>query len=686
MQKEFMSNPLLQPFTTPHQAVPFNEIRLEHYLPAFRHAIAQAEEEEQRIATLNARPTFANTIEALEHSGTELTRVSNIFFNLLECQGTDEMMELSNQVQPLISDHANHTMMNEPLFRRVEAVWLQYNDTPDELSTEQRMLLNETYQGFVRGGAKLSGAARDEWKTVAAELDRLTLLFGQNVLKATQDFELLLTDPAQLAGLPDFVVETLAADAQRKDLKGWLLTLKAPSYRPFLTYSSVRPLREQLYRAYGSRAVVGTTYSNDQIIRDITRLRLRKAQLLGYDSYADYRLKPTMAGDTKHVNDLLQRLLAAYKPVAEREMEELRRYARRLEGDDFVLQPWDLSYYSNLLKKEQYDVNDELLKPYFPLDKAVAGVFGLAGTLYGLTFTERTDLPRYHDEVHVYEVTNAEGEYLGFFYADFFAREGKQQGAWMTAFKEQWIETDGHDSRPHISIVTNFTRPTATTPSLLTYDEVRTLLHEFGHALHGLLTRCTYESLSGTNVPRDFVELPSQFMENFLDQRAFLDTFARHYRTGEPIPQELIDRLLKARNFQAGYACVRQLSFGCLDMAYHTLTAPLPADEPLADFEAKATLPTQLYTPVTGTMISNSFTHIFAGGYAAGYYGYKWAEVLDADAFSLFEEQGIFNRDTADKFRALLESGHSERPEVLYRRFRGRDPQIEALMRRDGVA
>jgi peptidyl-dipeptidase Dcp len=677
-------NPFLHPFATPHQAVPFDSIRLEDYLPAFKEAIQQAQDEEAHIAECTEPASFTNTIEALESAGAALNRVCNVFFNLLECQGTDEMMALSEEIQPLLSDHTNRLMMNEPLFRRVAQVWDELHDS-ETLTREQQMLLQDTYDMFVRGGAQLTGADREEWKNIAAELDRQTLLFGQNVLKATQDFELLLTDREQLTGLPDFVIETMAADAAAKGRQGWLLTLKAPSYRPFMTYSAVRELREQLYRAYGSRAVAGTKYSNDEMIRNIVRLRLRKAQLLGYKTYADYRLRTTMATDTPHVLDLLNRLLEAYKPVAEQEMEELRAYAREKEGADFELKAWDLSYYANLLKKERYDVNDELLKPYFPLNQAIEGVFALAKTLYGLTFTPNESLPKYHEEVKVYEVTNAEGEYMGLFYADFFAREGKQQGAWMTAFKEQWVESDGHDSRPHISIVTNFTRPTETTPSLLTYDEVRTLLHEFGHALHGLLTRCTYQSLSGTNVPRDFVELPSQFMENYLDRREFLDIFARHYQTGAPIPQELIDRILRARNFQAGYLCVRQLSFGFLDMAYHTQSEPIAAETALADFEAEAIRPTQLYTPVEGTMISNSFSHIFSGGYAAGYYGYKWAEVLDADAFSLFEEQGIFDATTAAKFRTLLESGHSERPEVLYRRFRGRDPQIEALMRRDGI-
>jgi peptidyl-dipeptidase Dcp len=689
-------NPFLHPFGTPHQAVPFQQIQLEHYLPAFKAAILQARDEEQHIASSPEPPSFTNTIEALENSGQALNRVAGVFFNLLECQGTDQMMALAEEVQPLLSEHTNQLMMNEPLFHRVEQVWLLYHAEADTaaheavrsaqpLTEEQEMLLEETYRMFESGGARLQGASREEWRQVAADLDRLTLLFGQNVLKATQDFSLLLTDSSQLAGLPDFVVETLAADAAARGQEGWLVTLQAPSYRPFMTYSAVRPLREQLYRAYGSRATAGTAQSNDHVIRDIVRLRLRKAQLLGYETYADYRLRSTMASDTAHVMDLLHRLLTAYKPVAEREMEELRAYAREHEGADFNLQAWDLSYYSNLLKKERYDVDDTLLKPYFPLTQAIEGVFTLAGRLYGLTFNERPDLPKYHPDVTVYEVQGAEGEYLGLFYADFFAREGKQQGAWMTAFKEQWVETDGHDSRPHISIVTNFTRPTEATPSLLTYDEVRTLLHEFGHALHGLLTRCNYQSLSGTNVPRDFVELPSQFMENFLDQREFLDIFARHYQTGEAIPQALVDRILRARNFQAGYLCVRQLSFGLLDMAYHTLRTPIDEAQSLADFEAEATRPTQLYAPVAGTMTSNSFTHIFSGGYAAGYYGYKWAEVLDADAFSLFEERGIWDAATARAFRTLLERGHSRRPEVLYREFRGRDPQIEALMRRDGI-
>lgn len=667
-------------FGTPYEAVPFNEIDLSHYLPAVKAAILEQEHEIALITQTDDAPTFANTIEALERSGSALERVCNVFFNLLECCGTPEMMQLSEEIQPLLSEHHNNIMLNEPLFARIRQVWVQRDAL--ELTPEQRMLLKETYESYERNGATLPAEKRERWRQINSELDSLTLLFGQNALKATQAYRLHITDEADLAGLPEFLIKALAEEAARNGLTGWLVTLQAPSYRPFMTYSACRSLRERLYRAFGGRAANGE-HSNIETIEKIVSLRLEKAQMMGKENFAEYRLQNTMAKTVDGVGSLLHRLLQAYIEPARKDVEEVRRFAQEREGAGFELQPWDFAYYSELLKKEKYAVNDELLKPYFPLEQVKAAIFGLAHTLYGITFSRNESIPKYHEEVEVYEVNDADGSYLGLFYADFFPRATKQAGAWMTEFKNQWTEAGGYDSRPHVSIVTNFTRPTQDAPSLLTYDEVGTFLHEFGHALHGLLTRCTYASLSGTHVAHDFVELPSQFMENYLTQRPFLDSFARHYETGEPIPEEWISRIQNARNFQAGYLCIRQLTFGFLDMAYHTIREPLSMS--VADFEETAIEPTRILPKVAGTMISPSFSHIFAGGYAAGYYGYKWAEVLDADAFDVFLNHGIFDAKTAAGFRKLLESGGTVEPDVLYRNFKGGEPDIQALMHRDGI-
>lgn len=674
-------NPLLTAaFGTPYEAVPFHAIELSHYLPAIKTAILEQKQEIGLITQADDAPTFANTIEALERSGKTLARVCNVFFNLLECCGTPEMMQLSEEIQPLLSEHHNNIMLNEALFARIKQVWMMREEM--ELTPEQRMLLKETYESYERNGATLPAEKRERWRQINTELDSLTLLFGQNALKATQAYRLHITDEADLAGLPEFHIKALAEEAARNGLDGWLVTLQAPSYRPFMTYSSCRPLRERLYRSFGARAASGEP-SNLETIKKIVSLRLEKAQMMGKKNFAEYQLQDTMAKNVEGVYSLLHRLQQAYFEPALKEVEEIRIFAKQHEGEDFELQPWDFAYYSELLKKEKYAVNDELLKPYFPLEQVKAAIFGLAHTLYGITFTRNESIPKYHEEVEVYEVNDADGSYLGLFYADFFPRATKQAGAWMTEFKNQWRETDGHDNRPHISIVTNFTRPTQDAPSLLTYDEAGTFLHEFGHALHGLLTRCTYASLSGTRVAHDFVELPSQFMENYLSQRSFLDTFAKHYKTGEPIPEEWITRIQNARNFQAAYLCIRQLTFGFLDMAYHTIQEPISGS--IANFEQRAIESTRLLPQVADTMISPSFSHIFAGGYAAGYYGYKWAEVLDADAFDVFLQQGIFNTATAARFRKLLESGGTVEPEILYRNFKGGDPDIQALMRRDGI-
>lgn len=702
--KDNMENPFLVESTLPHGAFPFDQLKLEHYKPAFEEGIRQQNEEIDAIVKNRMRPDFANTIEALDRSGMLLNRVASIFYNLLECDGTDEMQALSEEIQPMMSEHSLSISLNEPLFQRVQDVWNLYKqDTTlwNSLSVAQQRLLKDTYDGYLRSGATLQGEARERWREVSNQLDSLTLVFGQNVQKATAAWTYTLNPETDLAGLPEFVTEALKENKYK-------LTLLAPSYRPFMTYSSRRDLREMLYKAYNQRCV-GGEFDNTGNIRQIATLRQERAELLGYDSFADFQLENKMAHTPAAVNSLLNQLLDAYIKPAKAEVKEVEDFATKHEGHPLEggLQPWDFSYYSELLKTEKYNFNDALIKPYLPLDQVKAGVFGLAGRLYGVTFN-KIDVPVYNPEAECFEVLDKENNYVGLLYTDFTPRTTKRPGAWMTEFKGQWEEVNENnevvaDSRPHIQIVMSFSKaigqPGDSTyvPALLTYDEATTFLHEFGHSLHGLLTKCHYASQSGTSVTRDFVELPSQFNENFMREKEFLDTFAADYKTGEKIPQDLIDRLQAAQNYHAAYGCVRQLSFGMLDMAFHQLgkgnvtngsneiTSRYPQLADVEAFEAQAMKPTQVLPTVDGTMMATSFTHIFSGGYAAGYYGYKWAEVLDADAFAVFQKEGIFNPETANRFRHILESGNTEDPAVLFREFKGGDPDIKALMRRDGI-
>lgn len=671
--------------------MPFDKIRTEHYMPAFQAGMKAQLEEIDAIVNNPEAPTFENTIVALDHSGRLLERVAGVFYNLVECDGTDDMLALSEELQPIMSEHSLNISLNEKLFARIQQVWQQcQNDST--LTGEQQRLLKKTYEGYLRNGATLTGAARERWREVSAQLDSLTLVYGQNVQKATGTWSYQLNPETDLEGLPSFVSEAL----KENDYK---LTLLAPSYRPFITYSSRRDLREMLYKAYNARCV-GGEYDNTENVRKIATLRQEKAELLGYDTFAQFQTSNKMAHNPEAVNSLLGQLLDAYKQPALNDVKEVAALAAK-EGIK-ELMPWDFSYYSEKLKTEKYNVNDAQVKPYLSLDKVRTGVFGLATKLYGVTF-HKIDLPVYNEAAECFEVLDADSTYLGLLYTDFFPRETKRPGAWMTEFKGQWLEDDGTNSRPHIQIVMSFSKPIGKpgeegyVPALLTYDEATTFLHEFGHSLHGLLTNCTYGSLSGTSVSRDFVELPSQFNENFMGQKEFLDTFAENYETGEKIPQELIDRLRDAANFQAAYLCVRQLSFGMLDMAYHSLGHGVGDDNvteinqrypQLANvekFEANAMAATQVLPRVDGAMMSTSFGHIFSGGYAAGYYSYKWAEVLDADAFAVFQKEGLFNPETAKRFRHILESGDTIDPAELYRQFKGADPDIKALMRRDGI-
>jgi len=675
-------NPFFMNYNTPHQTPPFDKIKIEHYEPAFDESIKQHNQEIDAIIANPEPATFSNTIEALERSGNLLSKVSNVFFNLLSAESNDKMQEISQAVSPKLSEHSNNIHLNEELFARVKAVYDRRDSL--NLTTEQRRLLDETYDSFVNEGVNLSGPDKEKYRELSADLSKQTLSFGQNVLKETNAYMLHITDKEQLAGLPQSVLDAAALKAKQKNVDGWVFDLTAPSYVPFMKYASNRDLRKELYTAYNTRCINGGETDNREVVRKITSLSMEIAQLMGYKDYAEYVLRRRMAKNEDRVYALLDELLTAYRPVAEEEYQAVRDFAADNDSVDFTILPYDWSYYSEQLKNARFSINDEMLKPYFELENVKEGVFGLATELYGITFKKNPEIPVYHPEVEAFDVYDADGKFLAVLFTDFHPREGKRSGAWMTEFKGQYKE-NGQDSRPHISLVMNFTRATETAPALLTYDELKTFMHEFGHALHGMFADGTYESLSGTNVYRDFVELPSQIMENWANDKQFLDRFAKHYQTGEPVPSELIQKLKDAENFNAGYLCLRQLSFGYLDMAWYTLKTPYTGD--IIAFETEARKKTDVLPPVEGTCMSTQFNHIFSGGYAAGYYGYKWAEVLDADAFSVFKATGLFNKKTAQSFRDnILSKGNSEDPMVLYVRFRGQEPTIDALLERDGIS
>ena len=673
-------NPFFETYKTPHQTIPFNEIKNEHYFPAFQEAMKQHSAEVDAIINNPQAPTFENTIVALEKSGALLNKVSSPFYNMLGSETNDDLQAIAEKVSPLTTEHANSIRLNENLFARIKAVYLQKDKL--SLTPEQQMLLKNTYEEFANNGANLSEADKAIYRELSKDMSLLTLQYGQNVLKETNNYSLLITHKALLSGLPEDLMGVLASNAKTAGKEGWLLNLKATCYVPFMKYANNRDLRRELYMAYTTKCMLGGEFDNIENVRKIANTRLKIANLLGYKSYADYELIDRMAENKDKVYDLLNKLLAAYKPAAEKEEAEVQNYADK-NGAYFKLQPWDWSYYSEKLKDEKYSVNDEMLKPYFELEQVKKGVFGLATRLYGIKFTKNAKIPVYNPEVDAYDVTDEKGNFVAVLYTDFHPRDGKRAGAWMSDFKPQWMEGKT-DSRPQITIVMNFTRPTDTKPALLTFDEVKTFLHEFGHSLHGMLTKCTYQALSGTNVYRDFVELPSQMMENWASQKEFLDGFAIHYKTGEKIPQELIQKIIDSENFNTAYFCLRQLSFGYLDMAWHTIEKSF--DGNVIAYEKQAMASTQILPMVPNTSMSTTFSHIFAGGYAAGYYSYKWAEVLDADAFSVFEKNGIFDKKTADSFRKnILEKGGTEHPMVLYKRFRGQEPTIDALLKRNGI-
>lgn len=676
-----MNNPLLQQFQTLHQTFPFSEISLQHIEEAILQGMELEKAEVTSIIENPEKPSFVNTIEALEHSGEVLERATTLMYNLSSAETSDELDELAQRMAPLLATHNVEIMTSEPLFKRIQEV---YNNS-ENLTGEKRRLLECTYENFVRAGALLSTEDKSKLKEIKSELSQLSLRFSQNVLKETNAFALHIVDEKDLAGLPQSQIEQAALTAKERNVDGWIFTLHAPSYVPFMTYADSRELRKKMYLAYNTKCAIAEKETcNFEIVKKLVNLRQEIAQLLGHKNYAEYVLKRRMAENQENVEGLLSSLIESYKEKAVAEIETVKQKARTMMGEDFEMMPWDFPYYSHKLQLEKYDLDMELLRPYLELSKVIDGVFGLATTLYGITFRKNGNIPVYHPDVSAYEVIDKNGEFLAVLYTDFYPRTGKQGGAWMTNYKEQFVTEQGEDSRPHVSITMNFSKPTLDKPALLTLSEVETFLHEFGHALHSIFSEVNYSSLSGTNVYWDFVELPSQIMENYVTEKDFLYTFAKHYATGELIPEVYIDRIKKSRNYNVAYACMRQVSFGLLDMAYYTLEQPL--DEDIKNFEKNAWGAATLLPSVDECCMTVQFGHIMSGGYSAGYYSYKWAEVLDADAFSKFKEKGIFNRENAEDFRKnILSKGGTENPMTLFVKFRGRKPSIEALLERNGI-
>jgi peptidyl-dipeptidase Dcp len=675
-----MSNPILEHWNTPYETPPFHLIGINHFKPAAEEAIKLAGKEVELISENPELPSFENTIAALDRIGEKLGRVSAILFNLNSAETSKELQSVAVDISPMLTRFSNDITLNEKLYARIKAVYDHKSSL--DLNSEQQMLLERKYRNFFLGGAGLEEGKKERFREVSEELSRLSLKFEENVLEETNSFELHITDGNDLAGLPEGTIEMALMEAKKRQKDGWVFTLQFPSYTPFMQNSDKRELREKMLKAYASRSYRGNDRDNSSLIQRITNLRLELAKILGYNSFADMILGDRMAEDPAKVELFLDKLYLASHPAALRDYESLKEFARR-NGHNNEIERWDLAYFSEKLKKEKYDIDDEVLKPYFNLDSVRKAIFDLASDLYGIKFMENNNIPVYHQEVKTYEISDADGSFLAILYIDYYPRPGKSGGAWMTCFRDQRF-AELKDIRPLVSIVTNFSRPTESRPSLLTFNELTTFLHEFGHALHAILSKCTFESLSGTNVARDFVELPSQIMENWAFEQEWLDTWAVHYESGEKISPEMIKRIKEASTFNEGYACDRQLGFGFLDMAWHTITSPLETD--IAIFESKAMSKTDLFPRIESANISCSFTHLFGGGYAAGYYGYKWAEVLDADAFSYFKEKGVFNKDVASSFRKnILEKGGTDKPMNLYKSFRGKEPTIDALLERSGL-
>ena len=679
------NNPFFNDYSTPHNTVPFHLIKLEHYEEAFMEGMKREKEELDKIINNEEEPTFDNTIiykdeTKGEHYYDLLGRASTVFSCMLGAETNDDLDALAQKMSPLLTQHANDMQLNEKLFKRIKHVYEHHR----ELTPEEATLLQKVYDGFVRSGALLNEEGKEQFRRLSEEASLLSLQFSQNLLKENKAFELHLTNEEDLDGLPESARQMAAHTAQEQNKEGWIFTLDFPSYSPFLTYSTKRELREKLYMAKNTEGIHDNPENNLAICTRLINIRRELAQLLGHETYADYVLEHRMASSVKNVYKLFNDLISAYKPQAIKELKEVEQLAKEMEGDAFEMQPWDFGYYSHKLQLQKYNIDSEMLRPYFELSKVIEGVFGLANRLYGISFKENNEIPVYHQDVKAYDVFDADGSYLAVFYADFHPRKGKQGGAWMTEFQGQWITRKGENIRPHVSVVMNFTKPTPQKPALLTLGEVETFLHEFGHSLHGMFANTRFGSLSGTNVWWDFVELPSQFMENYATEKEFLRTFAYHFESGEPIPDELIDRIIKSKNYLSAYGCLRQVSLGLLDMAYYTQKDEFKED--IITFEKDAWKDAIITKQLPNTCMTTQFSHIISGGYAAGYYSYKWAEVLDADAFSLFKKNGIFDKNTALSFREnILSKGGTEHPMTLYKRFRGQEPTIDALLERNGI-
>ena len=679
------NNPFFNDYSTPHNTVPFHLIKLEHYEEAFMEGMKREKEELDKIINNEEEPTFDNTIiykdeTKGEHYYDLLGRASTVFSCMLGAETNDDLDALAQKMSPLLTQHANDMQLNEKLFKRIKHVYEHHR----ELTPEEATLLQKVYDGFVRSGALLNEEGKEQFRRLSEEASLLSLQFSQNLLKENKAFELHITNEEDLDGLPESARQMAAHTAQEQNKEGWIFTLDFPSYSPFLTYSTKRDLREKLYMAKNTEGIHDNPENNLAICTRLINIRRELAQLLGHETYADYVLEHRMASSVKNVYKLFNDLISAYKPQAIKELKEVEQLAKEMEGDAFEMQPWDFGYYSHKLQLQKYNIDSEMLRPYFELSKVIEGVFGLANRLYGISFKENNEIPVYHQDVKAYDVFDADGSYLAVFYADFHPRKGKQGGAWMTEFQGQWINRKGQNIRPHVSVVMNFTKPTPQKPALLTLGEVETFLHEFGHSLHGMFANTRFGSLSGTNVWWDFVELPSQFMENYATEKEFLRTFAYHFESGEPIPDELIDRIIKSKNYLSAYGCLRQVSLGLLDMAYYTQKDEFKED--IITFEKDAWKDAIITKQLPNTCMTTQFSHIISGGYAAGYYSYKWAEVLDADAFSLFKKNGIFDKNTALSFREnILSKGGTEHPMTLYKRFRGQEPTIDALLERNGI-
>ena len=679
------NNPFFNDYSTPHNTVPFHLIKLEHYEEAFMEGMKREKEELDKIINNEEEPTFDNTIiykdeTKGEHYYDLLGRASTVFSCMLGAETNDDLDALAQKMSPLLTQHANDMQLNEKLFKRIKHVYEHHR----ELTPEEATLLQKVYDGFVRSGALLNEEGKEQFRRLSEEASLLSLQFSQNLLKENKAFELHITNEEDLDGLPESARQMAAHTAQEQNKEGWIFTLDFPSYSPFLTYSTKRELREKLYMAKNTEGIHDNPENNLAICTRLINIRRELAQLLGHGTYADYVLEHRMASSVKNVYKLFNDLISAYKPQAIKELKEVEQLAKEMEGDAFEMQPWDFGYYSHKLQLQKYNIDSEMLRPYFELSKVIEGVFGLANRLYGISFKENNEIPVYHQDVKAYDVFDADGSYLAVFYADFHPRKGKQGGAWMTEFQGQWINRKGENVRPHVSVVMNFTKPTPQKPALLTLGEVETFLHEFGHSLHGMFANTRFGSLSGTNVWWDFVELPSQFMENYATEKEFLRTFAYHFESGEPIPDELIDRIIKSKNYLSAYGCLRQVSLGLLDMAYYTQKDEFKED--IITFEKDAWKDAIITKQLPNTCMTTQFSHIISGGYAAGYYSYKWAEVLDADAFSLFKKNGIFDKNTALSFREnILSKGGTEHPMTLYKRFRGQEPTIDALLERNGI-